>query len=81
MPVSTIEVLFDLLEEQENAVQAIAVQLSSGQDLSPPQLEAMLNLKQHLEETRGCLETMIQERRTSDIFYLRARRLEHNGRR
>jgi hypothetical protein len=46
----------DLLDEQENAVQAIAVHLSVGQDLSPVQLEPMLQLKRTFEETREELE-------------------------
>lgn len=66
MPVSTDEVLMDLLEEQENAVQTIAVQLSVGQDLSPLQLEAMLKLKRKFEENCKYLDAMIEGWRDSD---------------
>jgi hypothetical protein len=58
----------DLLEEQEDAIQTIAIHLSVGQDLSPPQLEAMVQLKRRIEETQVCLEAMIQGWRTSDSF-------------
>lgn len=68
MPVSTVEVLMDLLEEQEGAIEAIAVQLSVGQDLSPIQLGAMLQLKLRFEDNRECLEAMIQGWSTSDSF-------------
>jgi len=66
--VSTVEVLVDLLEEQEDAIQSIAIHLSVGQDLSPLQLEAMFQLKRRFEETRRYLEAMIQDLRTSDSF-------------
>ena len=68
MLVSTVEVLVDLLEEQEDAIQSIAVHLSVGQDLSPLQLEAMFQLKRRFEETRRYLEAMIHDLRTSDSF-------------
>lgn len=68
MLVSTVEVLVDLLEEQEDAIQSIAIHLSVGQDLSPLQLEAMFQLKRRFEETRRYLEAMIQDLRTSDSF-------------
>jgi hypothetical protein len=57
----------DLLEDQENAVQAIAVHLSVGQDFSPVQLEAMLQLKRRFEETRRHLEAMIKGWATSEF--------------
>jgi hypothetical protein len=56
----------DLLEEQENAVQTIAVHLSAGQDLSPHQLEAMLQLKRRFEENCERLEAMIEGWRNLD---------------
>ena len=68
MRVSTVEVLMDILEEQESAIQAIAVHLSVGQDLSPRQLQAMEQLKSRFEDTRECLEGMIQGWSTSDSF-------------
>ena len=68
MPLSTLEILMDLLEEQEHAIEAIAIQLSVGQDLSPPEFEAILQLKRRFEETRECLDAMIQGWRTSDSF-------------
>lgn len=68
MPSTTAEVLMDLLEEQENAIRTIAVHLSMGEDLSPYQLEAMLQLKRKFEETRECLEAMIQGRSPSNSF-------------
>ena len=68
MPVSTVEVLIDLLEEQEDAIQSIAIHLSVGQDLSPLQLEAIFQLKRRFEETRRYLEAMIEDLRTSDSF-------------
>ena len=68
MPVSTVEVLIDLLEEQEGAIEAIEVQLSVGQDLSPAQLEAVLQLKQRFEDNCDYLEAMIQAWSTSDSF-------------
>ena len=66
MPVSTVEVLISLLEEQEDAIQSIAIHLSVGQDLSPLQLEAIFQLKRRFEETRRYLEAMIEDLRTSD---------------
>jgi archaellum component FlaC len=66
VPSSTAEVLMDLLEEQESAVQTIAVHLSVGQDLSPRQLEAMLQLKRRFEENCKRLEAMIEGWRDSD---------------
>jgi len=66
MPSSTVEVLMDLLEEQEAAIRTIAVHLSTGEDLSPPQLEAMLELRRKFEETYECIEAMIQARSSSD---------------
>ena len=68
MPVSTAEVLMDLLEDQENAIQTIAVHLYVGPDLFPLQFEAMFQLKRRIEETRECLETMIQGTGISDSF-------------
>ena len=68
MLVSTVEVLISLLEEQEDAIQSIAIHLSVGQDLSPLQLEAMFQLKRRFEETRRYLEAMIEDLRTSDSF-------------
>ncbi len=68
MPVSTVEVLISLLEEQEDAIQSIAIHLSVGQDLSPLQLEAIFQLKRRFEETRRYLEAMIEDLRTSDSF-------------
>ena len=68
VPANTVGVLLDLLEEQEDAIRTIEVHLSVGQDLSPPQLEAMLQLKRRLEETRRRLEAMIQGWRISDYF-------------
>lgn len=68
MRASTVEVLMDIMEEQENAIHAIVVHLSVGQDLSPPQLQAMEQLKQRFEDTRECLEEMIEGCKTSDDF-------------
>ena len=75
MPVSTVEVLIDLLEEQKGAIGAIAVQLSVGQDLSPPQLEAMLQLKQRFEDNCESLEAIIQGWSSSDSFAEAGRRV------
>lgn len=68
MPVSAVEVLMDLLEDQENAVRSIAVHLSVGQDISALQLEEMLQLKKKFEETCECLEAMIQRWSIPDSF-------------
>jgi len=51
MPSGTVEVLIDLLEEQEDAIRMVAVHLSTGEDLSASQLEAMLRQRRKSDET------------------------------
>jgi len=75
VPNSTTEVLMDLLEEQENAIRTIAVHLAVEEDLSPSELEAIMQLKQRIEEIRECLQVMIQRRSSSNSLRGRAKSL------
>ena len=59
MPTSTTDLLLDLLEEQEDALRAIKVHLSVGEDLSPTQLDGLRALQQRMEETRVFMERLI----------------------
>ena len=59
MPTSTTDLLLDLLEEQEDALRAIKVHLSVGEDLSPSQLDGLRALQQRMEETRAFMELLI----------------------
>ena len=59
MPTSTADLLLDLLEEQEDALRAIKVHLSVGEDLSPSQLDGLRALQQRMEETRAFMERLI----------------------
>jgi hypothetical protein len=68
MPSGTVEVLIDLLEEQEDAIRAIAVHLSTGDDLSASQVEAMSRLRRKSDETYECIEAMIRAQSNSDSF-------------
>jgi len=59
MPMSTIDLLLDLLEEQEDALQAIRVHRSVGEDLSPAQLDGLLELQGQMEQTRAFIARLI----------------------